>query len=86
MISVIRPFGEVVVSPFEIHHTNSELCKLTKLLSGLPGATQSADHVEEQPDLSTRHGFFGHKPPIFKSSAYRWQGEMGGLRSDILAL
>ena len=26
MIAVMRPFGEVVVSPFEIHHTDSELC------------------------------------------------------------
>ena len=40
MIAVMRPFGEVVVSPFEIHHTDSELCELTKLLSGLPGETR----------------------------------------------
>lgn len=40
MIAVMRPCGEVVVSPFEIHHTDSELCELTKLLSGLPGKTR----------------------------------------------
>ena len=40
MIAVMRPFGEVVVSPFEIHHTDSELCELTKLLSGLSGETR----------------------------------------------
>ena len=40
MIAVMRPFGEVVVSPFEIHHTDSELCELTKLLSALPGETR----------------------------------------------
>ena len=40
MIAVMRPFGEVVVSPFEIHHTDNELCELTKLLSGLSGETR----------------------------------------------
>ena len=40
MVAVMRPFGEVVVSPFEIHHTDSELCELTKLLSGLSGETR----------------------------------------------
>ena len=40
MIAVMRPFGEVVVSPFELHHTDSELCELTKLLSGLSGETR----------------------------------------------
>lgn len=40
MIAVMRSFGEVVVSPFEIHHTDSELCELTKLLSGLSGETR----------------------------------------------
>ena len=40
MIAVMRPFGEVVVSPFEIHHTDSELCELAKLLRSLPGETR----------------------------------------------
>ena len=35
MITVMRPFGEVVVSPLEIHHTGSELCELAKLLRSL---------------------------------------------------
>ena len=40
MIAVMRPFGEVVVSPFEFHHTDSELCELAKLLRSLPGETR----------------------------------------------
>ena len=32
MIAVMRPFGEVAVSPFEVRHTDSELCELAKLL------------------------------------------------------
>ncbi len=27
-IAVMRPFGEVVISPFEVRHTGSELSKL----------------------------------------------------------
>lgn len=40
MIAVMRPFGEVVVSPFEIHHTDGELCELAKLLRSLSGGTR----------------------------------------------
>ncbi len=32
MIAVMRPFGEMVVSPFEVHHTANELSKLARLL------------------------------------------------------
>ncbi len=40
MIAVMRPFGEVVVSPFEVHHTDSELSELAKLLKSLDGETR----------------------------------------------
>lgn len=40
MIAVMRPFGEVVLSPFEIHHSDSELHELAKLLRSLPGETR----------------------------------------------
>ena len=39
-IAVIRPFGEVVVSPFEVLHTDSELSKLARLLKSLNGETR----------------------------------------------
>ena len=42
MIAVMRPFGELVFPPFEIHHTDSELCELAKLLRSLPGETRVA--------------------------------------------
>ena len=41
MIAVMRPFGEVVVSPFEVLHTDSELSKLAKLLKSLSGETRA---------------------------------------------
>ena len=40
MIAVMRPFGEVVVSPFEVLHTNSELSELARLLKSLDGETR----------------------------------------------
>ncbi len=40
MIAVMRPFGEIVCSPFEISHTDSELSKLARTLKSLPGETR----------------------------------------------
>lgn len=37
MIAAMRPFGEVVVSPYEVKHTDSELSELAKLLGSLNG-------------------------------------------------
>lgn len=40
MIAVMRPFGEVVVSPFEVRHTTNELSKLAGLLKSLDDETR----------------------------------------------
>jgi len=40
MICIMRPFGEVVASPFEVAHTVSELGKLADLLKSLNGETK----------------------------------------------
>jgi transposase len=39
-VTVMRPFGEVVISPFEVRHTDSELSELAKLLQSLDGETR----------------------------------------------
>lgn len=39
-VAVMRPFGEVVISPFEVRHTDSELNELAKLLKSLDGETR----------------------------------------------
>lgn len=39
-IAVMRPFDEVVLSPFEVHHSSSELSKLAKLLKSLDGESR----------------------------------------------
>lgn len=40
MIAVLRPFGEIVSSPFEIHHTSSEINELIDHLHSLEGDTR----------------------------------------------
>ena len=40
MVAVMRPFGEVVLSPFEVLHTDKDLTALAKKLKSLPGETR----------------------------------------------
>lgn len=40
MIAVMQPFGVVVVSPYEIGHTERELKELAGFLKSLPGETK----------------------------------------------
>ena len=39
-VVVIHPFGEVVISPFEVRHTDSELSEQARQLKGLVGETR----------------------------------------------
>ena len=39
-VAVMRPFGEVVISPFEVRHTDSELSELARQLKSLDGQTR----------------------------------------------
>jgi len=40
MVAIMRPFGEIVASPFEVKHTNSELGALVDKLRNLDGETK----------------------------------------------
>ena len=40
MITVMRPFGEVVASPYEVSHTVTELKELANFLKSLNGETR----------------------------------------------
>lgn len=40
MVVVMRPFGEIVISPFEVTRSACELSKLADLLKSLPGETK----------------------------------------------
>lgn len=40
MVSVLRPFGELVAKPFEVRHTSSELSELAKRLKRLESETR----------------------------------------------
>ena len=39
-VAIMRPFGEIVASPFEVKHAGSELGKLAEMLRGLEGETK----------------------------------------------
>jgi len=39
-VAILRPFGEIVASPFEVNHTNSELNELAGKLKNLNGETK----------------------------------------------
>lgn len=39
-IAVLRPFGEVVASPFDVIHNDSDLKQLVELIKGLPGESK----------------------------------------------
>lgn len=45
MIAVMRPFGEVVCSPFEVPHMTSELSALASRLKSLDGETRAVKNV-----------------------------------------
>ena len=40
MVSILRPFGEVVAKPFSVGHTGSELKELADYLKSLDGETR----------------------------------------------
>lgn len=40
MIAIMRPFREVVASPYEVNHTFSEFEELTRFLKSLKGETK----------------------------------------------
>jgi len=40
MVTILRPFGEIVASPFEVSHTDSELRRLADRLKSLNGETR----------------------------------------------
>ena len=42
MVAVLRPFGEVVMLPFEVKHSNSELLALAEQLKSIDGETRVA--------------------------------------------
>ena len=39
-VAVLRPFGEVVASPFDVIHNDSDLKQLVDLIKALPGESR----------------------------------------------
>lgn len=40
MVAILRPFGEIVSSPFEIHHTSGDIHSLIKQIKSIDGETR----------------------------------------------
>ena len=40
MVTILRPFGEIVSSPFEIKHTSSDIHSLIKLIHSIEGESR----------------------------------------------
>ncbi len=40
MVTILRPFGEIVSSPFEIKHTSSDILSLIKLIHSIEGESR----------------------------------------------
>lgn len=40
-VAVLRPFGEVVASPYDVIHTDSDLQKLANFIKSLPGESKA---------------------------------------------
>jgi transposase len=40
MVAILRPFGEIVSSPFEIHHTSGDICSLINEIKSINGETR----------------------------------------------
>ena len=43
MVTILRPFGEIVSSPFEIKHTSSDIHSLIKLIHSIEGESRVVD-------------------------------------------
>jgi len=42
MVAILRPFGEIVSSPFEIHHTSGNICSLINEIKSIDGKTRNS--------------------------------------------
>ena len=40
MVAILRPYGEVVLPPFEIEHTDRHIAQLAALIKSLDGETR----------------------------------------------
>ena len=66
MVSVLRPFGEVVAKPFSVGHTGSELKELADYLKSLDGETRVVmEHTGRYYEPVAR---FLHEEGIFVSA------------------
>jgi len=59
-VAILRPFGEIVASPFEVMHTSSELSKLADFLKSLHGETKIIMECTGSYYLPIAHALHAH--------------------------
>ena len=74
MITVMRPGKEVVIEPFEVSHTDSELIDLAKVIQSLDGETRVVMEATGNYHLPIRHrkGLSGCFRRRVTNSYIRW--------------
>lgn len=65
MIAVMRSFGEIVVKPFRVRHTTSELNELASFLKSLDGETRVINEYTGN-IINPLHGIF--PTPVYLST------------------
>jgi transposase len=68
MVVIMRPFGEIVASPFEVTHTGSELSKLANLLKSLHSETKVVMECTGAYHLPIAHAL--HEAGLFVSTVH----------------
>ena len=61
MVAIMRPFGEIVSTPFEIKHTTSDINSLVELINSVEGESRIVMLPTSFPDRKRR------KPPFYDS-------------------
>jgi len=67
-VAIMRPFGEVVVSPFEVNHNAAELGQLAERIKGLEGETRIV--MEVTGSYSQPVARFFHEAGLFVSAVH----------------
>ena len=64
MVAIMRPFGEIVSTPFEIKHTASDIRSLVELINSVEGESRI---VMEHTDVIMKSSLISFQRQIFSS-------------------
>ena len=68
MVTILRPFGEIVSSPFEIKHTSSDIHSLIKLIHSIEGESRVVmEHTGRTQGVIMKSSLISFQRQIFSS-------------------